>query len=33
MRALGQLSRPSGYYLLDHDAWLNDQALDRLEAY
>jgi hypothetical protein len=33
MRALGQLSRPSGYHLLDHDAWLNDQALDRLEAY
>jgi hypothetical protein len=33
MRALGQLSRPSGHYLLDHDAWLNDQALDRLEAY
>jgi hypothetical protein len=33
MRALGQLGRPSGYHLLEHDAWLNDQALDRLEAY
>jgi hypothetical protein len=33
MRALGQLSRSSGYHLLEHDAWLNEQALDRLEAY
>ena len=33
MRALGQLSRSSGYHLLEHDGWLNEQALDRLEAY
>ena len=33
MRALGELSRGSGYHLLEHDAWLNEQALDRLEAY
>jgi hypothetical protein len=33
MRALGQLNRGSGYHLLEHDAWLNEQALDRLEAY
>jgi hypothetical protein len=33
MRALGELSRPSGSHLLDYDAWLNDRALDRLEAY
>lgn len=33
IRALGQLSHPSGYHLLDHDAWLNEQALGRLETY
>ncbi|MGH3192379.1 MAG: hypothetical protein ACRDPY_36410 [Streptosporangiaceae bacterium] len=33
MRALGQLSCGSGYHLLDRDAWLNEQALDRLETY
>jgi hypothetical protein len=33
MRALGQLSQPSGYHLLDHDAWLNDRALGRLETF
>jgi len=33
MRALGQLSQGSGYHLFEHDAWLNEQALDRLEAY
>jgi hypothetical protein len=30
MRALGQLSQGSGYHLFEHDAWLNEQALDRL---
>jgi len=33
MRALGQLSCGSGHHLLDRDARLNEQALDRLEAY
>jgi len=33
MRALGQLNRGSGYHLLEHDAFLNEQAADRLEAY
>ena len=32
MRALGQVIPGSGYHLLDHDAWLNDQAIARLEA-
>ena len=32
MRALGQVIPGSRYHLLDHDAWLNDQAIARLEA-
>ena len=32
MRALGQVIPGSGSHLLDHDAWLNDQAIARLEA-
>jgi hypothetical protein len=32
-RALGQLSCGSGYHLFDREAWLNEQALDRIEAY
>ncbi|MGD0687009.1 MAG: hypothetical protein ABSA03_18070 [Streptosporangiaceae bacterium] len=32
MRALGQVIPGSGHHLLNHDAWLNDQAITRLEA-
>jgi hypothetical protein len=32
LRALGQVIPGSGLHLLDHDAWLNDQAIARLEA-
>ena len=32
-RALGQVIPGSGHHLLDHDAWLNDQAIARLEAF
>lgn len=32
LRSLGQLTERSGH-LLDRDSWLNDQALDRLEAF
>jgi TniQ len=32
MRAVGQVIPGSGHHLLNHDAWLNDQAIARLEA-
>ncbi len=32
LQTLGQLTEGSGHYLLDRDAWLNDQALTRLET-
>lgn len=32
VRALGRVTPVSGLHLLDHDAWLNDQAIARLEA-
>ena len=32
LRSLGQLTEASGRNLLERDSWLNDQALDRLEA-
>jgi hypothetical protein len=32
LRSLGQVTQASGHHLLARDSWLNDQALDRLEA-
>lgn len=32
LRSLGQITQASGHHLLARDSWLNDQALDRLEA-
>lgn len=32
-RAVGQVIQGSGLHLLDHEAWLNDQAIARLEAF
>jgi hypothetical protein len=33
IRAIGEHPYSTGYHLLDRDAWINEQALDRLETY